>query len=104
MSLLADPEAFDFEFYLIGLMLPGGRGTELIKILRRRTEAGIVVVSGRLAPGVWRGRFTAGADMYLVKPVQFEQVALAIGAVQHRVVLTPARPTASGSSMPLPAS
>ncbi|MFO1227521.1 response regulator transcription factor [Roseateles sp.] len=85
-ALLADPEAFDFEFYLIDLMLPGVQGTELIKILRRRTEAGIVVVSGRLGPEVFGEVITAGADMYLVKPVQFEQVALAIGAVQRRVV------------------
>lgn len=85
-ALLAAPEAFSFEFYLVDLMLPGVNGVELIKILRRRTDAGIVVVSGRLGPEVFREVITAGADMYLVKPVQFEQVALAIAAVQRRVV------------------
>lgn len=85
-ALLADPEGFAFEFYVVDLMLPGVQGTELIKILRRRTEAGIVVVSGRLGPEVFGEVITAGADMYLVKPAQAEQVALAIGAVQRRVV------------------
>lgn len=84
-ALLADPEAFDFDFYLVDLMLPGVNGVELIKILRRRSDAGVVVVSGRLGPEVFREVITAGADMYLVKPVQFEQVALAIAAVQRRV-------------------
>jgi two-component system, OmpR family, response regulator len=85
-ALLASPEAFGFDFYLVDLMLPGVNGVELIKILRRRTDAGVVVVSGRLGPEVFREVITAGADMYLVKPVQFEQVALAIAAVQRRVV------------------
>jgi DNA-binding response OmpR family regulator len=84
-ALLAAPEAFSFDFYLVDLMLPGVNGVELIKILRRRTDAGVVVVSGRLGPEVFREVITAGADMYLVKPVQFEQVALAIAAVQRRV-------------------
>lgn len=85
-ALLAAPDAFGFDFYLVDLMLPGVNGVELIKILRRRTEAGVVVVSGKLGAEVFRDVITAGADMYLVKPVQFEQVALAIAAVQRRVV------------------
>lgn len=84
-DLLADAEAFGHDFYLIDLMLPGVDGVELIKILRRRTDAGILVVSGRLGPDVFKDVIVAGADMYLVKPVQFEQVALAIEAVQRRV-------------------
>jgi two-component system, OmpR family, response regulator len=36
---------------------------------------------------VFREVIEAGADMYLAKPVQFEQVALAIQAVQRRAVV-----------------
>ncbi|MBA4218663.1 MAG: response regulator transcription factor [Roseateles sp.] len=93
-ALLAAPDAFSFDFYLVDLMLPGVNGVELIKILRRRTDAGVVVVSGRLGPEVFREVITAGADMYLVKPVQFEQVALAIAAVQRRV----AKPSAADAA------
>ena len=88
-DLLADTEAFDHDFYLIDLMLPGVDGVELIKILRRRTDAGVLVVSGRLGPDTFKEVITAGADMYLVKPVQFEQVALAIEAVQRRAGKAP---------------
>ena len=83
-DLLVDAEAHRYEFYVVDLMLPGVDGVELIKILRRRSNAGLLVVSGRLAPDVFKTVVAAGADMYLTKPVQFEQVAVAIGAVQRR--------------------
>lgn len=79
----ADPYAYDF--YVLDLMLPGIDGEDLIKVLRLRTQAGVLVVSGRLAPDVFEKVIGAGADMYLVKPVKFEQVALAIQAVYRRV-------------------
>lgn len=85
-ELLAYQAPYDFGFYVVDLMLPGVDGVELIRILRRRTNAGVLVVSGRLAPTVFDEVITAGADMYLMKPVRFEQVALGIEAVQRRVV------------------
>lgn len=83
-EMLVDPRAFEHDFYVVDLSLPGVDGVELIKILRRRTDAGVLVVSGQLGPDVFRDVIQAGADMYLAKPVQFEQVALAIEAVQRR--------------------
>jgi len=85
-DLLADPGAYDHEFYVLDLMLPGVDGVELIRILRRRTQAGVLVVSGRVAPDVFDQVITAGADMHLTKPVRFEQVVLAVKAVQRRAV------------------
>lgn len=84
-DFLADHDAFDFEFYVLDLGLPGVDGLELIRILRRRTSVGILVVSGRLAPDVFDSVIIAGADMYLAKPVRFEQVALAVRAVHRRI-------------------
>jgi two-component system, OmpR family, response regulator len=83
-ALLAHEGAYDFAFYLVDLMLPGIDGLELIDVLRRRTAAGLVVVSGRLAPEVFGQVVRAGADLYLAKPVMFEQVIAAIEAVQRR--------------------
>ena len=85
-DLLIDADGHRYEFYVVDLMLPGVDGVELIKILRRRSNAGLLVVSGRLAPDVFKTVVAAGADMYLTKPVQFEQVAVAICAVQRRAV------------------
>ncbi len=81
---LAHTAPYEYEFYVVDLMLPGIDGIDLIKVLRLRSQAGVLVVSGRLAADVFAQVVDAGADMYLTKPVQFEQVALAIKAVQRR--------------------
>ena len=83
-DLLAHADPFHYEFYVVDLMLPGVDGVDLIKVLRRRTNAGLLVVSGRLGPDVFGEVVSAGADMYLAKPVRFEQVAVALEAVQRR--------------------
>jgi DNA-binding response OmpR family regulator len=83
-QFLANKSPYDYEFYVVDLMLPGIQGVDLIKVLRLRSQAGVLVVSGRLAPDVFAQVVDAGADMYLTKPVQFEQVALAVKAVRRR--------------------
>ena len=83
-DLLADEGAYGFEFYVVDLMLPGIGGLDLIKVVRRRSSAGLLVVSGHLGPQVFQQVVSAGADMYLAKPVLFEQVITAIEAVQRR--------------------
>jgi len=87
-DLLSHENPYDYDFYVVDLMLPGIDGIDLIKVLRRRSDSGLLVVSGRLAPDVFNQVIEAGADMYLAKPVQFEQVALAVMAVHRRVVTT----------------
>ena len=82
-DFLTSDGAFDFDFYLVDLMLPGVDGLDLIRLLRRRSDAGIVVVSGRLGAEVLDTVLTAGADMYLAKPLRFEQIALAIDIARH---------------------
>lgn len=84
-EFLTSPQAFDFDFYVIDLMLPGIDGVDLIRLVRRRGHAGIVVVSGRMDADVFESVMRNGADMHLMKPVRMEQVALAIEAVQRRI-------------------
>ncbi len=93
-DLLADLEPYRFDFYVLDLMLPGVDGAELIRILRKRTQAGVLIVSGRLGPEVFAEVINAGADMYLTKPVTFEQVELAIRAVHRRIMTTAKTATA----------
>lgn len=87
-DLLAHADSYGYNFYVTDLMLPGVDGADLIKVLRRRTNAGVLVVSGRLASDTFKQVITAGADMYLAKPAQFEQIALAIEAVCRRMATT----------------
>ena len=83
-DFLTSRNAFDFDFYLVDLMLPGVDGLDLIRLVRRRSDAGIVVVSARLGSEVLDTVLTAGADMYLAKPLRFEQILLATQAVLRR--------------------
>ncbi len=89
-DLLIHQNPYQYDFYVVDVMLPGIDGINLIKVLRLRCTAGILVVSGKLTPDVFAAVIGAGADMYLAKPVQFEQVAIAIKAVQRRVGTTSA--------------
>lgn len=84
-DLLNSGQSKNYDFYIVDLMMPGLDGTDLIRVLRQRSQAGVLVVSGKLAPDVFKQVVEAGADMYLVKPVQFEQVAIALRAVHRRV-------------------
>ena len=84
LQLLADERAFDYDFYIVDLTLPGIDGVQLIKVLRQRTDAGVLVISGRNGSTLFADVMTAGADMHLAKPLQFEQAELAIKAVHRR--------------------
>ena len=84
-DLLTAVNAFDYDFYVLDLALPGIDGVELIKLLRRRTQKGVLVVSGRLGSDVFEQVLRAGADMYLTKPVRFEQVVIAMESVYRRI-------------------
>jgi DNA-binding response OmpR family regulator len=85
-DLLASEAPFGYEFYVVDLMLPGVVGDELIRILRRRTDAGVLVVSGRAGASTFEAVVDAGADMYLAKPVSLEQIQLVVRALQRRAV------------------
>ena len=83
-ALLESSNGLEFDFYVVDLTLPGMDGVEFIKQLRRQSSAGVLVVSGRTEQQVFADVVRAGADMFLAKPVTYEQVALAIEAVHRR--------------------
>ncbi len=83
-DLLVHPDGFGYWFYILDLTLPGIDGVDLIRLLRRRSTAGMVVVSGRVADDVFERVLRGGADMYLSKPVSFDAVVLAVEAVHRR--------------------
>ncbi len=74
-----------YDFFLIDLGLPGIDGVDLIILIRARSSAGIVIISGRMGPDAFNSGLSAGADMFLNKPVRFDQVLQAIKTVSRRV-------------------
>lgn len=87
-AFLTSVDVFDHDFYVLDLNMPGIDGLELIRLLRRRSEAGIVVVSGRPGDHALDDALTVGADMFLAKPARYEQVLLAVQTVMRRTVAT----------------
>lgn len=73
-----------YDFFIIDLGLPGIDGTDLTALIRGRSTAGILIVSGRLGPDAFNSALAAGADMFVNKPVRFDQVSHAIASIWRR--------------------
>lgn len=74
-----------YDFFIVDLGLPGIDGVDLIMLIRAQSSAGIIVISGRMGPDAFNAGLSAGADMFLNKPVRFDQVLQAIKTVSSRV-------------------
>lgn len=77
------------DLVVLDLMLPGIDGLSLLRLLRKRSSAGVLVVSGKLASEAFDPVINAGADMHLAKPVSVEQIRLAIAGVYRRSAAAP---------------
>ena len=81
---LCNDRPFNFEFYILDLMRPGIDGLSLLRSPRKRSNAGVLVVSGKSAATVFDGAILGGADMHLARPVSFEPILLATKGVYRR--------------------
>ncbi|MCM0032390.1 response regulator transcription factor [Sandarakinorhabdus limnophila] len=86
-ALLKSSDLAKFDFFILDLGLPGIDGVDLITLLRARTNAGILVISGRMGPDAFNSALSAGADMFINKPIRFDQVYNAIASVCRRMSL-----------------
>ena len=64
-------------------MLPGASGEELVREIRARSDAPVIVVSARAEPGDKVELLKLGANDYLAKPFDLDEL-LARVAVQLR--------------------
>jgi two-component system OmpR family response regulator len=91
-SFMRSADVLKYDFFLIDLTLKQTDGVDLIHVIRRQSEAGIIIISGRMGPDAFNSGLSAGADMFLNKPVRFDQIALAIETVRRRLTSSgPAR-------------
>lgn len=72
LLLERDPGAFDL--VVCDLMLPGMRGEDLVATVRAASTVPIVVVSAKGSPDDRVALLRLGADDYLVKPFQLEEL------------------------------
>ncbi|MFM7029297.1 MAG: response regulator transcription factor [Chakrabartia sp.] len=85
--LLKSGELSSFDFFILDLGLPGIDGVDLITLIRTQSSAGILVISGRMGPDAFNSALAAGADMFINKPVRFDQVYNAMASVCRRMSL-----------------
>jgi two-component system OmpR family response regulator len=84
-AFIADGDIASHDFFLVDLGLPGIDGVDVIMLIRAQSNAGVIIISGRMGPDAFNAGLSAGADMFLNKPVRFDQVLQAMRTVSHRV-------------------
>jgi two-component system OmpR family response regulator/two-component system response regulator QseB len=74
-----------FDLVLLDLGLPGGDGLQVLRTLRaRRDDTPVIVLTARDATGDRVAGLDAGADDYIVKPFEYEELTARMRAVLRR--------------------
>lgn len=79
-----DLREFRPDAVLLDVMLPGSDGFELLEVARRRSDAGILMVTARDAVADRLHGLTEGADDYVVKPFEMAELVARVNAVLRR--------------------
>lgn len=75
-----------FDLMLVDLNLPGEDGLALAARVRRtQPHIGIIMVTARRLPDDRRRGYDCGADIYIAKPVSFEELCSAVSALARRL-------------------
>ncbi len=72
------------EICIVDITLPDGNGFNLVKELRRRSDCGILVLSGRESETDHVVGLEIGADDYVTKPFRLRELAARVSAVHRR--------------------
>lgn len=80
---------------VIDLTLPDGSGLELVEHLRAAGSTRIIVLTARGSVQAKIAGYGAGADLYLVKPVDARELAAAVRSLAGRAFSAPEPPPAT---------
>jgi DNA-binding response OmpR family regulator len=73
------------DLVLLDVMLPGRDGFELLRVVRRSSTAGVVMLTARDATGDRVQGLSGGADDYVVKPFAVAELLARVHAVLRRI-------------------
>ena len=75
-----------FDLVICDLMLPGATGEELVGLIRERdASTPVIVISARMTPADKVGLLRLGADDYLTKPFDLDELAVRVEVqLRHR--------------------
>lgn len=89
-DFLLAPDAFGFDFYVVLLTQRGVRGVDLVRLIRRRSASGVLVVE---VGGLDEGRtgdfalaLDSGADMVLPAGASDDELGAGVSAVHRRAM------------------
>lgn len=71
-------KSMEFDMVLIDLMLPGISGEELLKEIRKIREMPVIIISAKIDRQVKIDMLKAGADDYITKPFDIDEVSARI--------------------------
>ena len=89
-----------FDLLLLDINLPDGSGLELCRRLRPYLRSGIVMCTGRHERALRIGGLKDGADAYLIKPVDPEELEATLASVLRRVLSANFSPGLLASPLP----
>jgi DNA-binding response OmpR family regulator len=83
-ELLLDAGWHDSDFFVIGRIERGASALDLIRLIRKRSQAGLVVLAGADDPPL-AAALRAGADLVLSEAASADELQASMEAVQRRV-------------------
>jgi two-component system, OmpR family, phosphate regulon response regulator OmpR len=86
-------DAMVFDLVVLDVMMPGEDGISLTRSVRGERDTPILLLTARGEPSDRIEGLSAGADDYLAKPFEPEELALRIGAILKRARPAPAADT-----------
>jgi DNA-binding response OmpR family regulator len=86
-SALSEVRSFSPDLVLLDLMLPGGDGVDLCRLIRRSRGTPVIMLTARSEKADKLRGLGAGADDYVTKPFDFDELNARIWAVLRRVRL-----------------
>jgi DNA-binding response OmpR family regulator len=88
-ALERDLEAFRPHLVVLDVMLPGRDGFALLEVVRRHSDAGVLMLTARDAVDDRLRGLHGGADDYVVKPFALAELVARVTAVLRRMGRTP---------------
>ncbi|HUN51070.1 MAG TPA: response regulator [Candidatus Sulfotelmatobacter sp.] len=85
-------QGLSFDLLILDLMLPGESGLELARDLRKSSSVPILMLTAMGEAADRIAGLQSGADDYLPKPFEPEELLLRIGSILRRVTAPPAAP------------
>ena len=83
-------QSMEFDLIILDVMMPGEDGLSLLSGIRETSDAPVILLTARGDPSDRINGLKRGADDYLPKPFEPEELALRIGAILRRA--TPEAP------------